>query len=58
MKFEVEKMETLIQSDKYLSFIFKDLSARNPMVEPISIIEIIYNSEVITGDYEQAYKKL
>lgn len=45
--FEPEKMKKLVEKDLYLSFVFKDLSRRNPHLVETEVLKILFNGEVL-----------
>lgn len=45
--FDMKKMERLAERDRYVKFVFNDLSARNPTVPAEEIWEIVFNSTVL-----------
>lgn len=53
--FNPDKMKRLVNSDKYLQLIFKDLTTRN--IDELNALQVIFNSNVLDGfDYLKAYQ--
>ena len=45
--FNVEKMEKFSKEDRMISFVFKDISQRNPKVPKEEIWQVVFNSYVL-----------
>lgn len=45
--FKVEKMEKFSKEDRMISFVFKDLSQRNPKLSKKEIWQVVFNSYVL-----------
>lgn len=45
--FNVEKMEKFSKEDRMISFVFKDLSQRNPKLSKEEIWQVVFNSYVL-----------
>ena len=45
--FNVEKMNRLNEEDILSRFIYEDLSKRNPNINPLEIMEIVFNTLVL-----------
>lgn len=58
MEFNPKAMAKLVENDMYLSFVFVDLTNRNPNSSERDLLEIVYNANVAEDNvYSSSYQE-
>ncbi|MFD1609827.1 hypothetical protein [Oceanobacillus luteolus] len=58
MEFNPKAMARMVENDMYLSFVFVDLTKRNPNSSERDILEIVYNANVAEDNvYSYSYQE-